>query len=158
MNDAQRALSQVERDRIETYLVRDKNRLPWWQSLGFAIAGGVALAAMAIEARWLAIIVALGAAVLVGALAGAAIRRAGAVPRLTTMPSSLRRVLIGYWIVALGGLAAILAWAFKSDRELAFVWAGVIFFILVVVAGSVTDVLYRRNARRLAERAGIGHG
>lgn len=158
MNEAERLLSQVERDRIATYVTDDERRQPWWQSLGFAAAGGVALAAMDIEPRWLAMVVALGVAMFIGALARLAINRAGEVPRVRTMPASLRRVLIGYWVVALGGLAVILAWAFTTERDLSFVWGGGAYFVLVVVAGWITDVLYRRKARRLAEQAGIEHG
>ena len=158
MNHVQRILSQVEKDRIETYLDHEEKRLPWWQSLGYALAGGVALASLEIETRWLAIAVALGAAVLVGALAGTAIRRAGAVPRLRTMPQSLRRVLFVYWIVVLVGLAAILAWAYSTDGTLAFLRAGAMYFLLIVVAGACADVRYRRIARRLAERAGLRRG
>lgn len=157
MNHVQRILSQVEKDRLETYLDCEGKRLPWWQSLGYALAGGAALAALEIETRWLAIAIAFGAALLIGALAGKAIRRAGAVPRLGTMPQSLRRVLFAYWVVTLGGLAAILTWAFSTDGELAFLRAGAMYFTLIVVAGACADFLYRRNARRLAERARL-HG
>ncbi|HLU32087.1 MAG TPA: hypothetical protein VK088_10020 [Acidimicrobiia bacterium] len=155
MTDAHRALSQVERDRVETYLVRERAPLRWWEYLGFALAGGVALAAMDVEPRWLSIAIALLAAVAIGALAGVGIRRAGAVPRLRSMPPRLRVVLIVYWVVAMVGLAAILIWAFTTDVELSFVWAGAAYAVLVIVAGSVADVAYHRRARRLAEEAGI---
>ncbi|HEX7098284.1 MAG TPA: hypothetical protein VF377_03525 [Acidimicrobiia bacterium] len=156
MDDLRRTLDQVERDRLETYL--GDGHIPWWYSLGFAVAGGCALMSMGIETRWLAIVVALTAAVTIGAMAGVAVRKAGAIPRLRTMPPPLRRVLIGYWVVAGVGIAAILVWAFTTETARPFVWAGGLYFVVVVLAGSVSDGMFRRRARRLADQAGIQDG
>lgn len=158
MNDAERALSQVERDQIQTYLVQNDRRAPWWQTAGFALVGGVSLAAMDLEPRWLAVLVALGVAAAIGALAGIVIRQAGAIPKLSGMPTSLRRVMIAYWAATMAGLAVIVAWAFTSDVELAWVRAGAMYFALVLIAGWIADRRYLRTARRLAERAGITRG
>lgn len=158
MDDIERTMEQVQRDRLGTYVDSAWDRIPWWYSLGFAAAGGGAVMTMGIETKWLAIGIALLAAGAIGALAGVAIRRAGSVPRLRTMPAPLRRIMAGYWLVAMAGLAAILLWAFSTETSRPFVWAGALYFALVVVAGTVSDILYRRRARLLAESAGIEHG
>ena len=74
------------------------------------------------------------------------------------MPPPLRRVLIGYWVVAGVGIAAILVWAFTTETARPFVWAGGLYFVVVVLAGSVSDGMFRRRARRLADQAGIQDG
>jgi len=113
---------------------------------------------LGIETKWLGVVAAVVTALLIGALAGVSVRKAGAVPRLRTMPSPLRRIMVGYWVVAMAGIAVILLWAFTTDTARPFVWAGAMYFALVVVVGSVTDVLFRRRARQLAIEAGIEHG
>lgn len=158
MTDAERAMAQVERDRIETYLVMNRAPLRWWQYLGFALAGGGALAAMDVEPRWLAIVIAMGAAALIGALSSAAIHRAGAVPRIRNMPHPLRQVLVAYWIVAMLALSVIVVWAYTTEVDASFVWGGGAYAALVIVAGSVADVAYRHTARRLAAEAGVEGG
>lgn len=158
MDDLKRTLEQVERDRLETYVGNSRYRIPWWYTLGFAVAGAGALMTLGIETKWLGVAIALAVAMVIGALAGVAVRKAGAVPRLRTMPAPLRRVMIGYWVVTMAGIAAILLWAFTTETPRPFVWAGGMYFALVVVAGSVTDGLFRRRARRLAAEAGIEHG
>ena len=158
MEDLERTLQQVERDRLETYVGGPGQRIPWWYTLGFAGAGAGAMMTLGIETKWLGVVAAVVTALLIGALAGVSVRKAGAVPRLRTMPSPLRRIMVGYWVVAMAGIAVILLWAFTTDTARPFVWAGAMYFALVVVVGSVTDVLFRRRARRLAIEAGIEHG
>lgn len=152
MTDARKTLAQAEREQMATYLGTDTPK-PWVSAL-MALAGGAAIAAADIESKLVAIPVMLLLAALVGAVAGGTIRRAGAVPHLRSMPAPLRRVLLGYYLVAGAGFVAILAWAYTTETELAFVRAGIVFAVLVTVAAWTTDYVYRRRARRLIADAG----
>src|SRR5690606_29345349 len=67
MDDLKRTLEQVERDRLETYVGDSRYRIPWWYTLGFAVAGAGALMTLGIETKWLGVAIALAVAMVIGA-------------------------------------------------------------------------------------------
>lgn len=121
------------------------------------MAAGTAVASGDIEAPWIAIPVAVSAAV-IGALYGRLMRRTGGNPRLRSMPSSLRRVLIGYWAVAAIIIGPTLIWALTSDAPWAHTRAGIVVALVAGGDGTVADRIYQYRARRLAASAGIERG
>src|SRR5690606_18826704 len=158
MADPRQTLTQVERDQLETYVARSTASPIWPYQLGIAVAGGSAVASGDVETGRLAIFIAVGAAAAIGALYALMLRRSGVNPRLRSMPALLRRVLIGYWIVAALIVGPTLIWAFSTEGEWVFTRAGAVVAVVTGFGGILADRIYERFARRLAESAGIGRG
>ncbi|MFO7299116.1 MAG: hypothetical protein DIU67_002850 [Actinomycetes bacterium] len=146
--DPHEALARAEQDRLATYLPSADTR-PWY-GVVFGILAGSAIAAQVIQPRWLSIAAILAVAVSTGALAGYALRKAGARPSLTRMPRPLRNVYLGYYTVTGVALVALVGWAWAQGE---FVRAGAALAAVVSAAALVTDVVYRRRARDLVADA-----
>ena len=158
MADPRQTLTQADRDQLETYVGRSTASPTWPHQLGIAIAGGSAVASGDVETGWLAILMAVGAAAVIGALYALMLRSSGVNPRLRSMPAPLRRVLIGYWVVAALIVGPTLVWAFSTEGEWVFTRAGLVVAVVTGLGGILADRIYERLARRLAESAGIERG
>jgi len=158
MADPKQALTQAERDQLETYVGRSSAAPTWPYQLGIGIAGGSAVASGDVETAWLAILIAVAAAAAIGALYAVMLRRSGVNPRLRSMPAPLRRVLIGYWIAAALVIGPTLIWAFSTEGGWVFTRAGAVVAAVAGFGGILADQIYTHFARRLAESAGIDRG
>lgn len=155
--DPRRSLTQAQGDRLSTYVGDGQANSPWWYYVGLAVASGAAVSAGDVDTWWIAVTLALTAVVFIGALIGALTRRTGIVPRLRGMPAPLLRVLVTYWTVAGVIIGAALLWAFTTDGDWVFARAGAVVTAVSGVGGVISDRIYRRRARTLAEEAGVGH-
>jgi hypothetical protein len=142
MTEPRDALEHAQEEQLATY-TRVGEPQPWISVL-MALAAWGAIAAADIQPRWVAVPVIILMAAVVGGLAGYSVRRAGAIPRMRTMPAPLRRVMIAYYVVMAIIMGALALWAFTGA-----VLAGAI-----IVAALTTNAVYRRRARSLADGSG----
>lgn len=152
MTEPRDALEHAQEEQLATY-TRVGEPQPWISVL-MALAAWGAIAAADIQPRWVAVPVIILMAAVVGGLAGYSVRRAGAIPRMRTMPAPLRRVMIAYYMVMAVIMGALALWAFTTDASYPFVKAGAVLAGAIIVAALTTNAVYRRRARSLADGSG----
>ena len=157
--DPKGLLTEVERQQLELYLSAAQEPTPWWYFPLLAVTSAGVIATFDLESPWVTILAVLVAGAVFGGTVKGMEQQAGFSPRLSALPTPLKRRLYAYLVGHTVLVLAVLVFAaLSTDGDWRFTIAGVASGLVLLIGAALFQGRYRAHTRDLARQAGIDLG